>query len=250
MVYANHDDRCGAGTAAAALAGAARARASTASWPAARPGPWKPSPRPALAGRPPGLDPAAGRRRAVDPAAGRLRAGRRPARAQGAGTGARAHRRPEAHQPAPDRRRAGAQAHRKGTAGERTALPPAGGDVVRLVLGTGRAAALRRRHRRLHGKIRHRRRAHPRQDALGIRARPGRQRNGREHIAAIEAREPFKNLEYRALDDHGEERWFCVSGQPMFDDAAASRATAAPAATSRRARSPSSACTTWPSTTC
>jgi diguanylate cyclase (GGDEF)-like protein/PAS domain S-box-containing protein len=41
---------------------------------------------------------------------------------------------------------------------------------------------------------------------------------GREHIAAIEAREPFKNLEYRALDDHGEERWFCVSGQPMFDD--------------------------------
>ncbi|MGJ7915398.1 EAL domain-containing protein [Massilia sp. LXY-6] len=41
---------------------------------------------------------------------------------------------------------------------------------------------------------------------------------GREHIAAIEAREPFRNLEYRALDDNGEERWFCVSGQPMFDD--------------------------------
>jgi diguanylate cyclase (GGDEF)-like protein/PAS domain S-box-containing protein len=42
--------------------------------------------------------------------------------------------------------------------------------------------------------------------------------NGREHIAAITEREPFKNLEYRALDDHGEERWFCASGQPMFDD--------------------------------
>jgi diguanylate cyclase (GGDEF)-like protein/PAS domain S-box-containing protein len=41
---------------------------------------------------------------------------------------------------------------------------------------------------------------------------------GREHIAAIAEREPFKNLEYRALDDHGEERWFCVSGQPTFDD--------------------------------
>jgi diguanylate cyclase (GGDEF)-like protein/PAS domain S-box-containing protein len=42
--------------------------------------------------------------------------------------------------------------------------------------------------------------------------------SGREHIAAIEAREPFKNLEYRALDDNGDERWFCVSGQPIFDD--------------------------------
>ncbi|MGO4478111.1 EAL domain-containing protein [Massilia sp. 2TAF26] len=42
--------------------------------------------------------------------------------------------------------------------------------------------------------------------------------SGREHLAAIQAREPFKNLEYRALDDNGEERWFCVSGQPMFDD--------------------------------
>ncbi len=41
---------------------------------------------------------------------------------------------------------------------------------------------------------------------------------GREHLAAIAAREPFRNLEYRALDDHGDERWFCVSGQPIFDD--------------------------------
>jgi diguanylate cyclase (GGDEF)-like protein/PAS domain S-box-containing protein len=41
---------------------------------------------------------------------------------------------------------------------------------------------------------------------------------GREHMAAIASREPFRNLEYRLLDDNGDERWFCVSGQPMFDD--------------------------------
>jgi len=41
---------------------------------------------------------------------------------------------------------------------------------------------------------------------------------GREHFAAIAAREPFRNLEYRALDDNGEERWYCVSGQPIFDE--------------------------------
>jgi diguanylate cyclase (GGDEF)-like protein/PAS domain S-box-containing protein len=41
---------------------------------------------------------------------------------------------------------------------------------------------------------------------------------GREHMAAIASREPFRNLEYRAFDDNGDERWFCVSGQPMFDD--------------------------------
>ncbi|HEX8786728.1 MAG TPA: EAL domain-containing protein, partial [Telluria sp.] len=41
---------------------------------------------------------------------------------------------------------------------------------------------------------------------------------GREHTAAVLAHEPFKNLEYRMLDDGGDERWFCVSGQPMFDE--------------------------------
>jgi len=41
---------------------------------------------------------------------------------------------------------------------------------------------------------------------------------GREHLALLQAGEPFRNLEYRALDDDGDERWFCVSGQPMFDD--------------------------------
>jgi diguanylate cyclase (GGDEF)-like protein/PAS domain S-box-containing protein len=41
---------------------------------------------------------------------------------------------------------------------------------------------------------------------------------GREHRARLEAHEPFRNLEYRAVDDDGQERWFCISGQPVFDD--------------------------------
>jgi diguanylate cyclase (GGDEF)-like protein/PAS domain S-box-containing protein len=42
--------------------------------------------------------------------------------------------------------------------------------------------------------------------------------SGREHIATLESHAPFRNLEYRAIDDNGDERWFCISGQPMFDD--------------------------------
>jgi diguanylate cyclase (GGDEF)-like protein/PAS domain S-box-containing protein len=41
---------------------------------------------------------------------------------------------------------------------------------------------------------------------------------GRDHIATLAAREPFRNFEYRSLDDNGDERWYCVSGQPMFDE--------------------------------
>jgi diguanylate cyclase (GGDEF)-like protein/PAS domain S-box-containing protein len=41
---------------------------------------------------------------------------------------------------------------------------------------------------------------------------------GREHIATLEAREPFKNLEYRAVDENGDERWFCINGEPTFDE--------------------------------
>jgi diguanylate cyclase (GGDEF)-like protein/PAS domain S-box-containing protein len=41
---------------------------------------------------------------------------------------------------------------------------------------------------------------------------------GREHIACLAAREPFKNLEYRTVDENGEERWFCINGEPIFDD--------------------------------
>jgi diguanylate cyclase (GGDEF)-like protein/PAS domain S-box-containing protein len=42
--------------------------------------------------------------------------------------------------------------------------------------------------------------------------------SGREHIAAVQAHEAFRNLEYRMVDDAGDERWYCVSGEPMFDD--------------------------------
>jgi diguanylate cyclase (GGDEF)-like protein/PAS domain S-box-containing protein len=41
--------------------------------------------------------------------------------------------------------------------------------------------------------------------------------SGREHIATLEAHAPFKNLEYRAVDDQGDERWYCINGEPTFD---------------------------------
>ncbi|MFL6675730.1 MAG: EAL domain-containing protein [Massilia sp.] len=41
---------------------------------------------------------------------------------------------------------------------------------------------------------------------------------GRAHIALVRAHEPFHNFEYQALDDNGETRWFCVNGQPVFDE--------------------------------
>lgn len=41
---------------------------------------------------------------------------------------------------------------------------------------------------------------------------------GRAHRAVLAAHQPFRNLEYRAIDEDGYERWFCVNGQPVFDD--------------------------------
>jgi len=41
---------------------------------------------------------------------------------------------------------------------------------------------------------------------------------GRAHMAALEARDAFKNFEYRLPDDAGDERWFCISGEPTFED--------------------------------
>ncbi|RZA33338.1 MAG: EAL domain-containing protein [Lysobacteraceae bacterium] len=41
---------------------------------------------------------------------------------------------------------------------------------------------------------------------------------GRAHIAQVKAHEPFANLEYQIVDAHGHTRWFCVNGQPVFDD--------------------------------
>ncbi|WP_081933610.1 bifunctional diguanylate cyclase/phosphodiesterase [Massilia sp. 9096] len=39
---------------------------------------------------------------------------------------------------------------------------------------------------------------------------------GRAHKAALDAHQPFKNFEYRIVDDAGDERWFCVNGEPTF----------------------------------
>ncbi len=44
---------------------------------------------------------------------------------------------------------------------------------------------------------------------------------GRAHIAQVRAHEPFANLEYQIIDQHGHTRWFCVHGQPVFDDGGA-----------------------------
>jgi diguanylate cyclase (GGDEF)-like protein/PAS domain S-box-containing protein len=41
---------------------------------------------------------------------------------------------------------------------------------------------------------------------------------GRAHIAQVKAREPFANLEYQTVDDNGDTRWFCINGQPVFDE--------------------------------
>jgi diguanylate cyclase (GGDEF)-like protein/PAS domain S-box-containing protein len=40
---------------------------------------------------------------------------------------------------------------------------------------------------------------------------------GQAHIACLMAREPFANLEYASRDDNGALRWFCVNGEPVFD---------------------------------
>jgi diguanylate cyclase (GGDEF)-like protein/PAS domain S-box-containing protein len=42
--------------------------------------------------------------------------------------------------------------------------------------------------------------------------------HGRAHRATLEACAPFKNLEYCAVDDNGHQRWFCINGEPMFDE--------------------------------
>ena len=42
--------------------------------------------------------------------------------------------------------------------------------------------------------------------------------SGRAHIAQVKAHEPFANLEYKTVDEYGDTRWFCVNGQPVFDE--------------------------------
>jgi diguanylate cyclase (GGDEF)-like protein/PAS domain S-box-containing protein len=41
---------------------------------------------------------------------------------------------------------------------------------------------------------------------------------GADHIAALHAHAPFKNLEYSIVDDRGDERWYCINGEPSFDE--------------------------------
>ncbi|WP_426210394.1 bifunctional diguanylate cyclase/phosphodiesterase [Massilia sp. TWP1-3-3] len=41
---------------------------------------------------------------------------------------------------------------------------------------------------------------------------------GQAHIAQVMAHEPFEDLEYATRDDFGELRWFCVNGEPLFDE--------------------------------
>lgn len=40
---------------------------------------------------------------------------------------------------------------------------------------------------------------------------------GQAHYATLMARQPFEDLEYATRDDFGEQRWFCVNGEPVFD---------------------------------
>ncbi|MDB5749151.1 MAG: diguanylate cyclase [Massilia sp.] len=40
---------------------------------------------------------------------------------------------------------------------------------------------------------------------------------GRQHIARVKGYLPFNDFEYQVVDDQGQTRWFCVNGQPVFD---------------------------------
>jgi diguanylate cyclase (GGDEF)-like protein/PAS domain S-box-containing protein len=41
---------------------------------------------------------------------------------------------------------------------------------------------------------------------------------GQAHIATTLAHQRFTDLEYEALDDDGGTRWFCINGEPVFDE--------------------------------
>ncbi|MFP5394059.1 MAG: diguanylate cyclase domain-containing protein, partial [Gammaproteobacteria bacterium] len=43
--------------------------------------------------------------------------------------------------------------------------------------------------------------------------------HGRAHIAQLMAREPFTDFEFARQDQNGETRWYCINGEPVFDDA-------------------------------
>ncbi|MDB5933519.1 MAG: bifunctional diguanylate cyclase/phosphodiesterase, partial [Massilia sp.] len=41
---------------------------------------------------------------------------------------------------------------------------------------------------------------------------------GQAHIAQLRAQQRFTDFEYATIDDEGSERWFCVNGEPVFDE--------------------------------
>ena len=41
---------------------------------------------------------------------------------------------------------------------------------------------------------------------------------GREHIACLEAHQPFQDFEFQSTDDQAATRWFSINGTPLFDD--------------------------------
>jgi len=41
---------------------------------------------------------------------------------------------------------------------------------------------------------------------------------GQAHLALVQAHEPFDDFEYAIVDEQGEARWFCISGEPVFDE--------------------------------
>ena len=40
---------------------------------------------------------------------------------------------------------------------------------------------------------------------------------GRAHIAQLQARQPFADFEFARQDQYGETRWYCINGEPVFD---------------------------------
>ncbi|MES3025193.1 MAG: EAL domain-containing protein [Pseudomonadota bacterium] len=41
---------------------------------------------------------------------------------------------------------------------------------------------------------------------------------GRAHIALLRARQPFTRFEYESVDKDGAARWYCINGEPLFDE--------------------------------
>ena len=114
------------------------------------------------------------------------------------------------HRPAPGR---------GGVARERGALPQPDRAVLRHVLGAGRPVPLHFAHRgRLAGRLEQNRpqilvgKKRWEQDYINMTAD-----DWAAHIAILDARQPFHDLELCRLDESGKKVWVGVSGEPVFD---------------------------------